>query len=49
MMACEEHKSKQEAAFHAVMAETTAFRVDQGNLVLLNSKDEEVARLSPAK
>lgn len=49
MMACMEPNSTQEAAFHAALAETVAFRGEEADLLLLNSKDEIVARLSPAE
>jgi heat shock protein HslJ len=49
MMACEELNSKQEAAFHAALAETAAFRFEEQDLILLNSKEAAVARLSSMK
>lgn len=49
-MACvEEEKTRQEADYHAAMAETAGFRVEQGELSLLNQEDEVVARLTPAQ
>ena len=48
MMACEEPKSEQETAFHAAMAETAAFRIEDGDLLLINGNDETVARLARA-
>lgn len=48
MMACEEDKAKQEAAFHAAMAATVAFRIEDAELVLLDEAGEAVARLTPA-
>lgn len=49
MMACEEPNSKQEAAFHEVLSETVAFKFEEGDLLLIDSEDETVAKLSPAK
>lgn len=49
MMACEEAKSGQEAAFHAAMAATVAFDIQRDELLLMDDKQETLARLSPAK
>lgn len=50
MMACVEgEKTRQEAGYHAAMAETAGFRIEQGDLSLLNGQDEVVARLTRAQ
>lgn len=48
MMACEDAKTRQERDYHAAMAETVAFRIEQRELSLLNEEDEVVALLIAA-
>lgn len=50
MMAClEGERTRQEADYHAAMAETVGFRIEQGELSLLNDRNEVVARLISAQ
>jgi putative lipoprotein len=48
MMACADANSQQEAVFHEALAQTAAFRFEAGELLLLDAKEEVVARLAPA-
>lgn len=48
MMACEEPNTRQEAAFHAALAATATYRIEETDLVLLNAEEAVVARLTPA-
>lgn len=48
MMACEETKMKQEAAFHAALAKTASYNVEGGVLTLLDGADVAVAKLATA-
>lgn len=49
MMACEENASRQEHAFHTALGKTVAYRIDAGDLVLLDDKGEILGLLTPLK
>jgi putative lipoprotein len=48
MMACEEAKMKQEAAFHAALAKTASYRIENGTLTLLDGAGVGLATLTAA-
>ncbi len=49
MMACEEAKSQQEFAFHEALGKTATFRIDAGDLVLLDGQGNVVGKLTASK
>ncbi len=48
MMACEEAKMKQEAAFLAALGKTTSYHIESGTLTLLDSAGVGLATLTAA-
>jgi putative lipoprotein len=49
MMACEEAKSQQEFAFHEALGKTASFRIEAGDLVLLDGQGNVVSKLTASK